>query len=113
MSQHDVIATLLDMIEYGEQALAFVAGRSRGDLDSDTQLRFAVIRALEIFGEAAGRIPSDFRAAHPEIPWRTIVATRNRLIHAYERVDNDIVWFAVVNELPGFVSLLHDAVEEA
>lgn len=78
MSQHDTSLTLLDMIEYGEQALAFVSGRTRRDLDTDTQLRFAVIRALEIFGEAAARIPTDFRAAHPEIPWRTIVATRNK-----------------------------------
>ena len=109
MSLHDVRLTLLDMLEYGEQAIGFLEGRGQGDLDSDVQLRFALIRALEIFGEAASRLPATFRAENREIPWRSIIATRNRLAHAYDRVDNTVVWNAAALEVPEVLNLLRIA----
>jgi uncharacterized protein with HEPN domain len=63
------------MIEAARQAMAFVAGRQRDDLDSDPQLRLALVRALEIVGEAASRISPEMRSAHPEVPWRFAVST--------------------------------------
>jgi uncharacterized protein with HEPN domain len=52
----------------------------------------ATLRNLELIGEAARRVPDDVRSAHPEIPWRMIIATRNRLIHAYLGIDDDTIW---------------------
>lgn len=66
-------------------------------------LSFAVIRALEIFGEAASRISNEFQKAHPHIPWRAIVGMRNRLIHAYFDIDYDVVWEAIGSEIPKII----------
>lgn len=66
-------------------------------------LSFAVIRALEIFGEAASRVSSQFQKEHSQIPWRAIVGMRNRLIHAYFDIDYDVVWEAITKEIPGIM----------
>ncbi|MBW7864275.1 MAG: DUF86 domain-containing protein [Candidatus Hydrogenedens sp.] len=91
------------MLEAACQAISFVNGRSRADLEADTQLRFAVLRALEVLGEAAGRVSPETRAAHPEIPWQLAVGMRNRLVHAYFEVNLDIVWTTVTRTLPALV----------
>ena len=69
------------MIEAGEACASFIAGRSRDEFEADLMLRFALARAIEIIGEAASRLSIEARAAAPSIPWREIVAIRNRLIH--------------------------------
>ena len=94
------------MLEAARYALSFVQSRSRGDLDTDAQLRLAVLRALEVVGEAAGRVTPETRAAHPRIPWQLAVSSRNRLIHAYFDIDLDIVWTTVTKALPDLVSML-------
>ncbi len=94
------------MIEAVETALGFAAGRTRSDLDTDRMLLFALVRALTIVGEAAARLSDEARAAAPDVPWRQIVAMRNRLIHAYFDVDRDIVWTAIRNELPDLLERL-------
>jgi len=63
-------------------------------------LALALVRILEIVGEAARFVPNEFRDSHPEIPWREIAGTRNRLIHGYFAVDLDIVWSIIENDLP-------------
>ncbi len=94
------------MLEAASQAMSFVQGRERGDLDTDTQLRFALLHALEILGEAASRVSPEMRAAHPGIPWQRVVSTRNRLIHAYFDIDLEIVWTTATQSLPELVPLL-------
>jgi uncharacterized protein with HEPN domain len=64
---------------------------------------FAIIRALEIFGEAASRMSNKFQKAHPHFPWRAIVGMRNRLIHAYFDIDYDVVWEAISSEIPKII----------
>ena len=88
------------MIDAAEAVGDFMAGRSRVDLDSDRMLRFAVVRAIEILGEAAARVSEETRAATPEIPWGAIVGMRNRLIHGYFNIDIAIVWKTVTDEIP-------------
>lgn len=88
------------MIDAAGDALTFVAGRTRADLDQDRMLLFAVVRAIEIIGEAAGRVTPETRAAHPDIPWSAIVGMRNRLVHAYFDINRDVVWAAVTKEIP-------------
>ncbi len=81
-------------------------GRKRADLDSDRQFNLALVRLLEIVGEAANRIPEDQRASIPEVPWPQIVGLRNRLIHGYDEVDFDILWHIVRHDLPKLIKAL-------
>lgn len=104
--QHEDRVRWGHMIEAAEDALHFVAGRSRHDLDSDRMLLFAVVRALEIVGEAASKISPATRIAHPAIPWPAIIGMRNRLVHAYFEIDTDIVWVAVTQEVPALLTQL-------
>lgn len=94
------------MIDAAETALSFVAGRQQADLDSDVMLRFAVVRAIEIIGEAAANVGADSRAEAPAVPWARIVGMRNRVVHRYVDIDNDIVWVTLVTELPALLPLL-------
>lgn len=98
---------LLHMIEAAENAINFVAGGSRAELEQDRKTLFAVIRCVEILGEAAARLSDGARAAAPDIPWSAIVGMRNRLVHAYFDVDVDVVWKTVTVELPALKIRLH------
>lgn len=102
MEKNDFIR-LKHMLEAAQTCLGFSAGKVRIDFEKDQMLSFAVIRALEIFGEAASRISSDFQKANPNIPWRAIIGMRNRLIHAYFDLDYDILWEAISNEIPKII----------
>ncbi len=91
---------LRHMIEAAESALSFIAGRNRADLDHDPMLLFALLRAVEVVGEAASKVSAKGRAAMPALPWKQMVAMRNRLVHAYFDIDTEIVWKTVTEELP-------------
>ncbi len=94
------------MIEAAETAQTFVAGRQRADLDTDRMLMFALVRAVEIIGEAASKVSLDSRQATPSVPWAVIISMRNRLIHAYFDIDPDILWASVTEEIPDLLPLL-------
>jgi len=91
---------LQDMLSATEKALSFVR-----DLDSDAFVKneekmFAVIRALEIIGEAAKHIPPAVRRNYPDIPWQKIAGTRDKLIHAYFDIHGERLWVTVQQDLP-------------
>ena len=94
------------MIEAADNVQKFISGRQRADLYSDQMLVFAIVRALEIIGEAASKISEETRSAHGAIPWKAIIGMRNRLVHAYFDIDVRIVWVAVTEELPALLSQL-------
>lgn len=94
------------MLDAADQVAQFVSGRQRADLDSNQMLLFAVVRAIEVFGEAASKVSEDARAGAPAIPWTAIVGMRNRIIHAYWDVNKDILWKAAVEEVPALVPAL-------
>lgn len=102
---------LRHMIEAGELAGTFLARRGRTELDSDPMLLFAVVRAIEIIGEAAAQITDETRAVTPEIPWRAIVGMRNRIVHAYWDIDRDIVWKTATERIPAPLPVLRNALE--
>jgi uncharacterized protein with HEPN domain len=102
----DDATRLRHMIEAAETARQFIAGRQRTDLDSDVMLRFALVRAIEIVGEAASKVSIETRSATSSVPWIAIAGMRNRLIHAYFDVDHDILWKTVTEELPDLLRLL-------
>jgi uncharacterized protein with HEPN domain len=65
-------------------------------------LLFAILRAIEVIGEAASKVTDETRAASPGVPWTSIIGMKNRLIHGYFDIDSDVVWKTVTEEMPGF-----------
>ena len=106
MKQHDDSVSIRHMFDHAVEAVEMSRGRSRADLDRDRQLNLALVRLVEIIGEAAKRAGPATQEAHPQIPWTQIIGTRNRLIHAYDRVNFDILWRIVADELPSLVEQL-------
>jgi uncharacterized protein with HEPN domain len=88
------------MLDATKAALGFASGRNQLELETDLQLQFALVRAIEIIGEAASKISPEMRELGSDIPWSSIVSMRNRLIHAYFDVDHDILWNTITEALP-------------
>ena len=91
---------LQHMLDAANEALEFVRGKGRPDLDTDRKLVLSLIKELEIIGEAAGKVSAEIRAQHVSIPWQDISGMRNRLIHVYFDIDLDVVWTTVTKDLP-------------
>ncbi len=100
------------MLDAAQTAQSFLTGRVRSDLDSDRQLLFAVVRAVEIIGEAASRISAQTHDTLPAIPWPAVIGMRNRLVHAYFNINTETVWKTVTEELPPLVAALETALNE-
>ena len=93
-----------DVIEHARYAIAFCRGIKEEAFVEDTRLVFAVARAVEVVGEAARAIPEEVRSLAPEVPWRQIVSTRNKIAHQYFAVKLDVVWNIVQNDLPPLIA---------
>ena len=100
MSRHEDTVSLRQMLDHIEEAVALTQGRTRDDLESDRVFFLALLKLVEIVGEAATRVSQATQAAHPELPWREVIGTRNRLIHGYDAVDYDILWEIVATDFP-------------
>jgi len=96
------------MLEYARKAQRVAQGRSRADLDKDEIVVLALTRALEIVGEAAGRVSPAGRSWCPAIPWPKIVGMRNRLVHGYDEVDLDVLWQTLEQDLPPLIVELEE-----
>ena len=94
---------LQHMLDAAEDAMRFASGLTRADLDTNRMATFAILRAVEIIGEAATTVTDETKQAHPELPWRSIIGMRHRLIHAYYDVDLDRVWDTVTVDLPPLI----------
>jgi uncharacterized protein with HEPN domain len=105
MQRNDLVR-LQHMLDGAREAAAFLAGRSREELQSDRMLTLALIRCLEIVGEAASKVSEDTQELLREIPWSHIVGMRKRLIHAYFDINLDILWQTVVGDLPPLIDTL-------
>jgi uncharacterized protein with HEPN domain len=105
----DYLHDILDAIEKIEQ---FTAGMTYEQFAGDDKTGFAVVRALEIIGEAAKQVPEGIRTRHPAIPWREMAGTRDKLIHAYFGVNAKVVWKTVQQDLPSVKPLIAQMVHE-
>jgi uncharacterized protein with HEPN domain len=103
---------LQHMLDAAHSALAFIKGYQREDLDTNAMLTFALVRALEIIGEAAGQMSEATRCALPQIPWGDIVGMRHRLIHAYFDVDLNRVWDTVSHYVPELADQIEAALQQ-
>jgi uncharacterized protein with HEPN domain len=93
-----------DMIAFAGKVLTYTAGLDQAGFIANQLIYDATLRNLELIGEAATHIPDEVRSTHPEIPWRMIIATRNRLIHGYLGVDDDTFWSIVRDDVPGLLT---------
>ena len=98
MSDSDRIR-LQHMLEAAREAVSFIEGASRDDLARDRKLALALVKEIEIVGEAATKISADLKQAIPSVPWAKIAGMRNRLIHGYADIDFDILWDTAVYAL--------------
>ena len=103
---------LRHMRDAARDALSFVEGRTKEQAASDRQLTLALIKSLEMVGEAASKVSEDTRITHPSIPWSKIIGMRNRLVHVYFNIDFDQVWTTVETELPQLVKQLDEAISD-
>ena len=91
---------LEDMLEFCDAVLASTAGQDPTSLAADAMRLDATLRKLSLIGEAARRVPEAIRALAPDIPWRKIVAMRNRMIHAYQDTEMSPLWSIVSSDVP-------------
>jgi uncharacterized protein with HEPN domain len=98
------------MLDAAQKAQRFVHNRERADLESDEMLSLALVRLLEILGEAAAHVSEAVKLDYSQIPWPQITGTRNRLIHGYFNIDLDVVWSILQNDLPVLVPILEDII---
>lgn len=97
---------LADMIAFCHKVLHYTGGLDRAGFTSDSRTYDATLRNLELIGEAATHIPGEVRTRYPQVPWRMIIATRNRLIHAYLGVDDDVLWSLIRDDVPELLKQL-------
>jgi len=112
MTAIDDLTRLHHMQDAAREAIAFMSGKTRDDLANNRMLVLAVVKDLEIIGEAAGRISTECRTRHYNIPWIVIVGMRNRLTHAYFSIDLDIVWDTIANDLTPLIQQLENVIQE-
>ena len=97
-----------DMIGFGERVQIFTRGIDQIQFVGDAMRFDATVRNIELLGEAATHIPEQVRLSTPAIPWRMVIATRNKLIHGYLGIDNDTLWSIVETDIPLLLASLRD-----
>lgn len=105
----DYIQDILDSIKEVE---TFIKGFDYNAFEKDRKTVNAVVRSLEVIGEAVKKVPEDVKNQHSEIPWRNMSGMRDKLIHEYFGVDEEIVWKVALEELPPLKSLFQKLLEE-
>lgn len=111
-SERDPRLYVEDMIEFCDRALEYAQGLDRDGIQRDRMRYDAILRNLELMGEAATHVSPKHRELALGIPWRQIVATRNRLIHAYLGIDADTIWSILSDDLPAVRPALATLLEQ-
>lgn len=101
---------LTDMLGFAQNVLTYSQGMSQSEFTANRLHYDATLRNLELIGEAATHVPESIRVAHPHIPWRRIIATRNRLIHGYLGIDNDTLWSIITVDVPALIPALREVI---
>ncbi len=100
-----------DMIAFSERALSYTSGMDQDTFIAEVLVYDGTLRNLELIGEAATHIPGEVREAHPEVQWRRIIATRNRLAHSYLGMDDDVIWDIIRTDVPRLLTALRELLE--
>jgi uncharacterized protein with HEPN domain len=105
-SNREWVFYLDDMIAFAEKVSAYSQGLDQQEFVGNSLVYDATLRNLELIRETATHIPDAVRSANPQIPWRLVIATRNRLIHGYLGIDDDTVWSIIQDDLPALLTAL-------
>jgi uncharacterized protein with HEPN domain len=103
---------LSDIIDSCDKIANYIHRKTKDDLENETELQDAVVRRLEIIGEAVKRLPEEFRNNHSEIAWRKAISMRNILIHMYDDIELDQVWDTIEKTLPPFKKQIQELLEQ-
>jgi uncharacterized protein with HEPN domain len=103
---------LRHMLDASREAVSFAKGCERTDLNGNRQLVLALVKDIEIVGEAATQVSKPAQEELRQIPWQQIVGMRNRLIHAYFDINLDVVWNTVKRDLPGLIAQLEQSIPD-
>jgi len=106
MSKIEDFIRLRHMLDAAREACIMVDGENREALDSDRKLSLALVRLIEIVGEAATNVSQEKQSSLIEIPWRDLIGMRNRIVHAYFDVNLDIVWQTITEDFPILIAIL-------
>jgi len=98
------------MIDSSEEAIEFAAGKTMKDLDNDRKLLLAIVKSIEIIGEAASKVSEACKVENNNIPWRDIIGMRNRLSHGYFDINIDMVWETVQTDIPNLLKILREII---
>ena len=104
------LAHLWDMREFAQDAASIAEGLTLERLRSNRHDQLALAKAIELIGEAASRVSSEYRDSHPELPWSAIIGMRHRLVHDYRRIDFTRVWGIVQRDIPPLLSELESLI---
>ena len=108
--QRDDAIRVRHMLDAAREAMTFTHDKTRNSLDTDRQLELALVKSIEIIGEAAAKVTNKSREDLPQIPWPNIISMRNRLIHAYFDINRDILWKTITEDLPALIVELEKVV---
>ena len=106
MSRHDGEVHLRHMLDYAREAMELASGKTIDDLRRTRLLQLGLIRLVEVIGEVASKVSPEGQSRVPAIPWIDVVGMRHRLIHGYDKIDLNVLWGTIQNDLPRLVAEL-------
>ena len=106
MTKRDDRALIQDMLDFAQEAVDFCRGQTLASFSSDRMRHLAVVRLIQLIGEASVRLSDAARQSRPAVPWRELRAMRNILVHQYEGIDDAIVWKTATERLPELIATL-------
>ena len=112
MSNREIQLLLEDILEAAKKILSYTNGMSFDDFTNDNKTIDAVVRNFEIIGEAANRVPDNFKSDHPEIEWRRMTGLRNRIIHEYFGINYATVWKIKEENISELADFIQQAIDE-
>jgi uncharacterized protein with HEPN domain len=113
MTLHNDMIRLRHMLDHAKEAVDLIAGKDKTVLRRNRILELALIRLVEIVGEASAKVSSEMQAKYPAIPWPQVIGMRNRLIHGYDSVDLDVLWDTIEVDLPLLIAEIEQIIGQA
>lgn len=112
MTQHDDLTRIRHMLDYSREAVEMLGGMAPEDLRRNRMLQLALVRLVEIVGEAASRVSDAGQRRYPSIPWQKARGMRNRLVHGYDMIDLRVLWDTITDDLPPLIAELERILEQ-